>query len=209
MNKALFGLLIVSMLLSSGGCGENAARLNDRAQKAFMAGDQAEAVSLFGRVLVLDPDNMDAHFYLGWIYKIQGKTDEAIAEFRKASAIQPNHGGTYNHLGDLYLARGMLDDAIEAYKKAVQFSPDAATGHYKLGVAYRRKGGAAEAADAFFEAGILAVVSNNKDIASNAYQQLQESGNTRLAAELREVLVPWFDPAGAAAAGDRGSRLPN
>jgi tetratricopeptide (TPR) repeat protein len=209
MNKALFGLLIVSMLLGSGGCGENAARLNARARKAFMAGDQAEAVNLFGRVLALDPNNMDARFYRGCIYKIQGKTDEAIAEFRKAIAIQPDHGGTYNHLGDLYLDRGMLDEALGAYKKAVQFSPDAATGHYKLGIAYRRTGDAAAAADAFFEAGILAVVDNNKDLASHAYQQLQESGNTQLAAELREVLLPWFDPAGAAAAGDLGSRSPN
>lgn len=209
MNKSLFGLLIVGMLLGSGGCGENAERLNDRAKKAFMTGDQAEAVSLFGRVLALDPDNMDARFYLGWIYKMQGKTDEAIAEFSKARAIQPNYGGTYNHLGDLYLARGMLDDALEAFKKAVQFRPDAAAVHYKLGIAYRHKGDAAEAADAFFEAGILAVVDDNKDLASNAYQQLQESGNTQLAAELREVLIPWFDPAGAEAAGDRGSRSPN
>ncbi len=203
MNKALIGLMIFGTLLGSGGCGENAGSLNKQARKAFMVGDQAEAARIFGRVLALDPDNMDAHFYLGWICKMQGKTDEAIAEFKKASAIQPTHGGTYNHLGDLYLERGLLDDALDAYQKSVQFSPEAATGHYKLGIAYRRKGSADEAADAFFEAGILAVVADNKEIASNAYQQLQETGDTQLAAELREVLNPWFDP--AAATVNRGS----
>jgi tetratricopeptide (TPR) repeat protein len=209
VNKARFGLIVVIVLVCSGGCPENAGRLNSRARKAFMAGDQAESVNLFGRVLALDPDNMDAHFYLGWIYKMQGETDAGIAEFRKAIAIQPNHGGAYNHLGDLYLAKGMLDEARAAYKQGLTFGPAAANAHYKLGIAYGQKGASAEAADAFFDAGILAVVDSNQELALNAYRQLQESGQAAMAVELREILNHWFDPAGEVVTPPQAKRSPN
>jgi tetratricopeptide (TPR) repeat protein len=163
-----------------------------------MAGNQAEAVSLYDRLIALDPGNLEARFYLGWIYKMQGKTDEAITEFKKVIEINPNHPGAYDHLGDLYLGKGMLDEALAAFNKAVTLSPDSAEGYYKLGMAYRHKGRTAEAGYAFFEAGLLAMVNNNKDnkgLALNAYNNLKEAGNTQLAVELQGVLNPWFDPA--------------
>jgi tetratricopeptide (TPR) repeat protein len=195
VHKLLVGVMIAVIVLCGGGCGENATRIHQKARKAMMAGDQADAERLFNKVLALDPDNLEAHFYLGWIYKIQGRMDKAITEFRKAIAIQPNHGGAYNHLGDLYLAAGKHDDALEAYKKVIILSPDAAAGHYKLANAYRQMGRSVEAADAFFEAGLLAVVADNKDLAVSAYHNLRESGHAQLAIELQGVLSPWFDPA--------------
>jgi tetratricopeptide (TPR) repeat protein len=208
MNKALFGLLIVSMLLGSGGCGENAARLNDRARKAFMAGDQAEAARLFNRTLTLDPDNAEAHFYLGWIYRMQGKADEAITELKKALAADPDHELAYRNLGDLYLERGMLADAIDAFNRAIAINPYAGMAYYGLSIAYKQQGALTKAADALFEAGLLAVVSSNKDLASNAYKNLLESGNTQLAFELQGVLSPWFDPANEVVTQSQGSRSP-
>jgi tetratricopeptide (TPR) repeat protein len=192
-------MTIVMIFLCITGCGENAGSLNEEAIKAFMADDQEESMRLFNRTLTLDPDNLSAHYYLGWMYKMQGKTDEGIAEFRKTIEIQPTHRSAYNHLGDLYLAKGMLDEAIEAFKKSTAFSLDAATAYYKLGVSYYQMGRHADAADAFFEAGLHAIVSNNKDLAFNAYSRLKETGNQQLALELQGVLSPWFDPANEAA----------
>lgn len=206
MNKALFGLLIVSMLLGSGGCGENAARLNDRARKAFMAGDQAEAVSLFGRVLELDPDNVDAHLYLGWIYSMQGKVDEAMAEFKKVITAKPDFGLENQNLGDMLLEKGMLVEAIAAFKRAIAINPDAGMAYYGLGIAYKRQAALTEAGDAFFEAGLIAVVVNNKELAVNAYTNLKETGNTQLAVELQGVLSPWFDPANDVVTPPHGGR---
>lgn len=206
MNKALSGLVIAIIVLCGAGCRENADRLNEQAQKAFMAADHEEALRLFNRALTLDPDNLAAHFYLGWIYKMQGRTDEGISELKKAIEIQPDHRGAYNHLGDLYLAKGMLDEALEAFNKAVMLNPESAAGYYKVGIAYRQKGNATEAADAFFEAGLLAVVSNNKDLALNAYTNLKEAGNIQLAAELQGMLSPWFDPANEVVTPPQGSR---
>jgi tetratricopeptide (TPR) repeat protein len=187
--------MIAVIALCGGGCGENAARINEKALQAFMAADQEEAVRLFKRALALDPDNPVSHYYLGWIYKMQGKTDEGIAEFKKTIAIYPEHRSAYNHLGDLYLAKGMLDEAIEAFQKGTAFSLDTVAAHYKLGVAYQQKGAPAEAADAFFEAGLFAITGNDKERALHAYGKLKEMGNQQLADELKEVLSPWFDPA--------------
>ncbi len=103
----------------------------------------------------------------------------------------------------------MLDEAIEALNKAVILNPDAANAHYQLGIAYRRKGNTAEAAGAFFDAGLLAVVKDNKDLAVNAYINLKEMGNLQLAGELQGVLSPWFDPATEAIKPSAGGRYSN
>ena len=195
VNKSLFGVVIVIILLSGGGCRENAGRLHEKARKAFVAANQEEAIQLFNKVLDMDSNNLAAHFYLGWIYETQGRIDDGITEFGKAIEISPNNEGSYLHLGDLYRAKGMLDESLEAFNKVIILNPDSAAGHYKLGIAYRQKGKSAEAADALFEAGLLAVINNNKDLALNAYKNLNETGNTQLAVELQGVLSPWFDPA--------------
>jgi len=211
MNHAVIRILcwmaMAIVVLGSAGCGDEAGRLNKKARKAFMAADQEEAVRLFNRALTLDPGNLTAHFYLGWIYEMQGRVDEGITEFRKAIEAHPNHDGSYVHLGGLYLAKGMLDEAIEAFNKAVILNPDAANAHYNLGIAYRRKGNTAEAAGAFFDAGLLSVVKDNKDLAVNAYINLKEMGNLQLAGELQGVLGPWFDPATEAIKPSAGGRV--
>ena len=207
VTRILCWMAMAIVVLGSAGCGDEAGRLNKKARKAFMAAHQEEAVRLFNRALTLDPGNLTAHFYLGWIYEMQGRVDEGITEFRKAIEAHPNHEGSYVHLGGLYLAKGMLDEAIEAFNKAVILNPDAAIAHYKLGIAYRRKGNTAEAAGAFFDAGLLSVIKDNKDLAVNAYINLKEMGNLQLAGELQGVLSPWFDPATEAIKPSAGGRV--
>jgi len=188
-------VICLFFLMGSTGCGENAESWNDKAFEAFSAGRQEDAIRFFNKAVDLDPDNLMAHFYLGWIYEMQGRADEGIAEFKKALAINPNHGGVYNRLAGIYLAKGMLDEAIEAYQKVIALNPYSETAYYGLGIAYHRKDKFAEAGHALFEAGLLAIFRNNKRGALNAYKSLKETGNVQLADELQKVLGPWFDPA--------------
>jgi tetratricopeptide (TPR) repeat protein len=207
VTRILCWMAMAIVFLGSAGCRDDAGRLNKKARKAFMAADQEEAVRLFNRALTLDPGNLTAHLYLGWIYEMQGRVDEGITEFRKAIEAHPNHDGSYFHLGGLYLAKGMLDEAIEALNKAVILNPDAANAHYQLGIAYRRKGNTADAAGAFFDAGLLSVVKDNKDLAADAQINLKEMGHLQLAGELQGVLSSWFDPATEAIKPSAGGRV--
>jgi tetratricopeptide (TPR) repeat protein len=50
-------------------------------------GDQAGAVRELGKAIVLQPDNVNAHFRLASLYRSMGKRDEAKAEYAKASAL--------------------------------------------------------------------------------------------------------------------------
>jgi tetratricopeptide (TPR) repeat protein len=208
VKRSALGLMMAIIMLCGGGCRENADRLNDQAAKAFLADNHDEALRLFNKALQFDPNHLVTHFYLGMIYGKHGKTDEAIVHLKKAIEANPNYDGTYLLMGEIYLAKGMFDEALQAFNKVVVNNPESAIGHYKLGITCSQMGKPAEAADAFFEAGMLAVFDNNQALALNAYQQLQESGNTQLAFELRDVLIPWFDPANEDAAGARGSRAP-
>lgn len=191
-------MALVIILLCGAGCRESGGSLNEKAIKAFMADDREEAARLFKRALTVDPDNYKAHFYLGWIYRMEGKTDEAIVEFKKAIATNPDDALANQNIGDLYLAKGMLVEAIAAFKRAIAIDPDSGMAFYGLGMAYKQQGALAEAADALFEAGLLAVVRNNKDLALNACNTLKETGNQQLAVELQGVLSSWFDPANEA-----------
>ena len=126
---------------------------------------------------------------------MQGKRDEAIIELKKALEANPEQELVNYILGDLYLAKGVLVEAISAFNRVIAINPDSGMAYYSLGIAYKQKGALAEAADALFEAGLLAVIKNDKDLALNAYNRLKETGKTQLAVELQGVLSPWFDPA--------------
>lgn len=206
MKRSLCLIAITMLCLYGTGCRETAESWNDKAMMAFMAGNQEEAIRCFKQTLALDPTDLKAHFYLGWIYEVQGKLDEGIAEYKKALEINPNHGGTYNRLGGMYLAKGMLDNAVETFKKVAALNPDSETAYYGLGMAYHKQSKCAEAADALFEAGLLAALRNNKGVAFNAYNGIKETGYQQLAEELHEVLGPWFNPANEVTTQPQGSR---
>ena len=183
--------------IGSAGCRESAESWNKKAYKAFIAGERDEAIRCCTKALAQDQDNEWAHYSLGWIYKLDGRTDEAIEEFKKAIVINPNLGGAHNRLGELYFEKGMLDDAIAEFSKVVSNQPDSATADYFLGIAYARKGDLSSAADHLFEAGLLALIYDEKSVAFDAYNSLKKMDNQQLAMELYEVLSPWFDPAPA------------
>lgn len=200
-------ILVTQLCLCAAGCGKKTESFNEKAMKAFMTGRQEEAIHFFKQTLALDSTDLNANFYLGWIYEMQGKLDEGIAAYNKALAIYPKHGGIYNRLGNIYLAKGMLDEALHAFNSVVMLNPNSANGYYALGVTYLQKGKSAEAADAFFESGMISIVSNEKDRALHAYNKLKETGNKQLAEELQAVLSPWFDPANDAVKQTPGSCL--
>ena len=210
MSEAMarFFCWIAVLIIGLGGasCRENAASINKKAHKAFISARTEEAARLYSKTLRLEPDNPQAHFYLGWIYRGQGKSEEAISEFKKAVAANPAHALAYGNLGDLYLEKVMLVEAIDAYMRAVAINPESENAYYGLGIAYEKQGDLTEAAKAFFEAGLLAVMTNNKDLALNAYNHLKEAGNTQIAAELQGVLRPWFDPVNEVPAPPKGGR---
>jgi len=89
-------------------------------QKAYrlqMQGDLELAVELYRQSIALHP-TAEAHTFLGWTYRFQGKLDEAIAECKKAIAVDPALGNPYNDIGAYLIEMGKPEEAVEWLEKA-------------------------------------------------------------------------------------------
>ncbi len=70
-----------------------------------------EAGEKFRRVLELETDNADAHFYLGDLAERQGHADAAVASHRLVLRLDPAHSPARRRLAGLLARRGDLLDA--------------------------------------------------------------------------------------------------
>jgi len=90
-------------------------------QKAYqlqMQGQLDPAVTLYKRSIEVYP-TAEAHTFLGWTYRFQGKLDDAIEECRRAIAVDPSFGNPYNDIGAYLIEKGQHDEAIPWLERAI------------------------------------------------------------------------------------------
>ena len=93
------------------------------------------------REVEAQPQDANAYFDRGNVYRSKGDYDGAIEAFNKATNLNPNFAGAYNHRGVVYLDRGDYDCAIADFTKAINLNPDfVAEAYYNRGLAYHKKG---------------------------------------------------------------------
>jgi Tfp pilus assembly protein PilF len=96
---------------------ERAKELFQSAYQLQKQGDLELAVQFYQKSIELHP-TAEAHTFLGWTYRFQGKLDEAIEECKKAIAIDPTFGNPYNDIGAYLIERGEHDEAIPWLERA-------------------------------------------------------------------------------------------
>ncbi len=87
-----------------------------------------------------DPGMPEAHYYLGMIYKDQGKYSDSINEFNDAIKNDPRYSEAYSGRGLAQLKMNDVTSAMESFKKACDINSGNSTGHYGLGECYLRQG---------------------------------------------------------------------
>jgi tetratricopeptide (TPR) repeat protein len=115
-------------------------RIFQDAYKLQSQGDLDLAVDLYRRSIEIWP-TAEAHTFLGWTYRFQGKLEDAIAECRKAIEVDPDFGNPYNDIGAYLIELGRYDEAIPWLEKAA-VSPRYEPRHYpwyNLGRVYLAK----------------------------------------------------------------------
>ena len=95
-----------------------AMELFQKAYRMQMEGELDLAVSLYKKSLALHP-TAEAHTFLGWTYRFQGKLDEAIDECKKAIDRDPGFGNPYNDIGAYLIELGKPEEAIPWLEKAI------------------------------------------------------------------------------------------
>lgn len=105
-----------------------------------MDGELELAVQLYQRSIETYP-TAEAHTYLGWTYRFQGRIDEAIEECKKAIQIDPEFGNPYNDIGAYLIEKGQHDEAILWLERAIESKRYESYHypHYNLGRVYQAK----------------------------------------------------------------------
>ena len=190
MNKTVLYMLLIVLFLPVLACTESATKLNQQAQVALDTQKADNAIKLLKEAITLEPNNARTHYLLGMGYIAKGDLDDAISVCKKALDLNPNDIVILSLLGDIYITKGMIEESIIVSKKAITSDPEAHVAHYNLGVAYKKQGKNTIAARYFFEAGLLSLLKNSRDLAEKSYRALEEIGPAQTTQELYELLEP-------------------
>ncbi|MBV8170136.1 MAG: tetratricopeptide repeat protein [Alphaproteobacteria bacterium] len=119
-----------------------------RALQSHQASRLAEAEHLYGEVLAVEPDHIDAQHLLGVLALQTGRA--AAGAQRIAAAIaalaasgapaSPVHAAFHVNLGNALHAVGRTDDAVAAYRQALVLDPASAHAHSNLGNVLQARG---------------------------------------------------------------------
>lgn len=68
------------------------------------------------RLIAEDPNDAEAHSYLGFAYHLQNRDEEAVAEYRRALELDPNNYAIKQNLAFIYWATMRYEDAVPLYR---------------------------------------------------------------------------------------------
>jgi Ca-activated chloride channel family protein len=115
---ALFMMLAANLNASVGA-------LMRKGNSCFQRQKFAEALSIYQRAEVLEPDNLAIHYNLGnTLYRL-GRFPDAVSELSLATVAKNNRlrANAFYNLGNTFYRLNRLDDAIQAYKMALLANP--------------------------------------------------------------------------------------
>jgi len=116
------------------------------AERKKMLGDKAR--ELYDKVLVANPDNLDAKTNLGMAYMSSDNPVKGIGLLREVLEKDPKNEKVLYNLGILAIQSNQYDKAVERFAQLVQVNPKNVEGQFYLGVSLARtnRGPAARAA---------------------------------------------------------------
>jgi len=112
-------------------------------------GRQKEAAEEFQRVLLRDPRNAAALYYVAEIHRTQGEIPRALHELQQAVSSAKEDARPWAALGQLQLAQRHLVSARVSLSKAVKLDPEYAPAHYQMARLLKATGEQAAAAKEF------------------------------------------------------------
>jgi len=86
-----------------------------------------EAEECLRKALKVDPDYEEAHYNLGYLYRLKGKSNLAEKHLRRAIEIDRKYSLAYAELGQLLSGSGQNDrtrESVRLLRKAVGYDPD-------------------------------------------------------------------------------------
>lgn len=99
------------------------------------AGQYADALAAFDKVVFIRPGNVDAWLNRGVVLENLGRYSEAVNSYDTAIALQPRNAELWYNRGVVLRKLGRYADAIASYDKAIAINPDYVEAWLNRGVA--------------------------------------------------------------------------
>ncbi len=90
----------------------------------YRSGDLERARPYLARSIEQDPDNAQAHVFLGSVAGNDNQLDEAEHHFKEAIRIDPTLTEPYYNLAVIYERRGNKEEALRFYREALKNGAD-------------------------------------------------------------------------------------
>lgn len=115
------------------------------------AGEDAEARGIFAGIIAIDPDNVYAHYNLGFLAQRGGDAGTAVAEYTEALETDQEFAPALYNLGIL-TETADLEAAVDLYQRVLEVEPEDAATLARLGFALQELGEKAEGAELLAQA---------------------------------------------------------
>ena len=171
---------------------ENAANLNDSAIALTEADRPFEAVPLFMRALILEPENPLIWFNLGVAQQKLGDYNEALGSYQKAVFFDGEFSDAWGSMGLIYYEQRQFESSEECYKTALSRNSRSPKVWNNLGVLYFSRNNFTEARNCFEEA--LVLLPSYYDALFNMRDCCRELGDNKAAAEFDRHLSALNPP---------------
>ena len=97
----------------------------------------------FRKILKLESDNVNALFYLGFIYYRKGVYGKSLKYLEQAARLNPGNATILYYVGECFNRLEQPNKAIEYFKKVTEINPDDSRVnskvHFGLGISYEKQ----------------------------------------------------------------------
>jgi len=161
--------------------------LNDSGIALTEANRPFEAIPLFRRALIMEPENPMLWLNLGIAQQKTGAYKEALDSFRQAVRIDNGLAESWCAMGLIHFEQDAFDSAEECYRSALERDHKSPKIWNNLGVLYFTEGSYEEARHCFEEA--LSIMPMYHDAIYNIRDTCRELSDFRAAAEFERILL--------------------
>jgi tetratricopeptide (TPR) repeat protein len=171
---------------------ETAAFLNDSGIALTEANRPNEAIPLFQKALIIEPENPFLWMNLGIAQQRTGDYEEALSSFQRSIFISNDLADPWVSMGLIYYELEQFDLAEECYHSALARQGDSPKTWNNLGVLYFSEGSFEEARHCFEEA--VSLTPLYYEALYNLRDTCRELEDYRAASEFGRILAGLQDP---------------
>jgi tetratricopeptide (TPR) repeat protein len=104
----------------------------------FLNGKYDQANKIFNDLVITEPDNFLANYWIGMGLMVKAQWDAAIPYLKRATELNPNDSLSFFKWGEASYYKGLLVQAAEKFREAMRLSPDNPVVYDWLALIYSR-----------------------------------------------------------------------